>query len=85
MASKRTKHRRWSCVGKVTYRSERLALKAVDDYEERYIFSDRMNAYECNFGTHWHAGHSRRRRRLRPERSPDEMPLRVAPGSGNRN
>lgn len=42
---------------KRAYRSERLARTAAREYERD--FGERMNAYRCTKGRHWHIGHPR--------------------------
>ena len=60
MPSRRTVHRRRSCVGKITFRSQTLAQDAVDTYYTDIIsfMEPLLEAYRCSFGKHWHIGHA---------------------------
>ena len=67
MVSKRQRIKHASCVGKATYRSKQEALSFVRSYAHRVMMlpDHQMQAYECEFGEHWHCGHNRPRTMLR--------------------
>jgi hypothetical protein len=47
------------CCGKVQYENEVSALTAAHEIYKRH--GDSMWPYACEFGDHWHLGHSRAR------------------------
>ena len=61
MASRRSRDRSLSCLGKATYRTESEAWDAIREYERRVVWPRTMTPYKCRLGKHFHKGELRQR------------------------
>lgn len=60
MASKR-RLRRKGCTGKHVHADQARAVAHAIALNRTRIGRDRVHAYRCAFGSHWHVGHRRGR------------------------
>lgn len=65
-----------SCDGKMQYKSEAKAWRAIKGVTRRHGRDGKMNAYRCAFCGFWHIGHARTFNRRQSKQ--DKHDLRAA-------